>query len=206
MSAQFTEAVDQLLRAFQPFTSAHAVDFTSGYVTRLPPQDVVEVLFAIFASRSDVENATRLRRLHREFQHTLPLGRPVTPLPSSEKSLLRRSVEKAAGRMVEFLQEVKQREAKPKPKRRRASDKPRKPRPPTQRQLEAIQIVGECRGNVAEAARRLGKDRKTVEEAYRTGMAKAGKEVFWQNKKTKTRLLIRDKRGQETVSTDAERF
>ena len=59
---------------------------------------------------------------------------------------------------------------------------------------------------MAAAARRLGKDRKTVEEAYRNGLDKLGKEAYWQNKKTKTRLLTRDRREQETVSTDSNRF
>ena len=91
-------------------------------------------------------------------------------------------------------------------KRKRAGDKPRKPRPLTATETETIQIVGECNGNVAAAARRLGKDRKTVEESYRNGLKKLGKEAYWQSKKTKARLLTRDKRGQETISTDSERF
>ena len=44
---------------------------------------------------------------------------------------------------------------RPKRKRNRASDKPRKPRPLTPRQLEVIQIVGECKGNLAAAADKL---------------------------------------------------
>ena len=103
------------------------------------------------------------------------------------------------------LRERIQSSPKPKP-RKRASGKPRKPRPLTCIETETMQIVGECKGNIAAAARRLGKDRKTVEQAYRNGLSKVGKEAYWQNKRAKTRLLARDKRGQEAVSTDDERF
>ena len=90
--------------------------------------------------------------------------------------------------------------ARKKPKRARRPSKPRKPRPLTPRQAEVIQIVGECKGSIAEAAKRLGRDRKTVEEAYRAGMAKLGKTVY--RSRDKTRLLPRDKRGQEAVSQE----
>ena len=87
-----------------------------------------------------------------------------------------------------------------KPKRTRCPTKYRKPRPLTVRQTEVVQIVGECTGNIAKAARQLGRDRKTVEETYRAGLAKLGKTVY--HSRDKTRLLPRDKRGQEAVSED----
>ena len=83
-------------------------------------------------------------------------------------------------------------------KRKRARKKTRKPRPLTARQTEVIQIVGECRGNLAEAARRLGRDRKTVKEAYTAGLAKLGKNAVHIKKSDK--LIPRDKRGQADVS------
>jgi hypothetical protein len=83
------------------------------------------------------------------------------------------------------------------PKRRRKFGT-QKPRPLTTRQVEVVEIVGECRGNVAEAARRLGRDRKTIEETYRAALAKLGKSVYWN--RNKTRLLTRDCRGQEDVA------
>jgi hypothetical protein len=82
---------------------------------------------------------------------------------------------------------------------RRAS-KPQKPRPLTPRQTEVVQIVGECKGNLAEAARRLGRTYKTVEESYRAGLAKLGKTAV--QSRDKTRLLARDRRGQIDVSED----
>jgi hypothetical protein len=83
--------------------------------------------------------------------------------------------------------------------RRRVTDKPRSIQPLTARQAETIQIVGEMKGNIAAAAKRLGRDRKTVEEAYRTGMTKLGKQVV--RSRDKTRHLYRDARGQDDVAS-----
>ncbi len=44
----------------------------------------------------------------------------------------------------------------------------------TDKQLEALQVVGQHHGNFAAAARALKKDRKTVEEHYRTALKKLG--------------------------------
>ena len=88
-------------------------------------------------------------------------------------------------------------------RRARRGTKLRKLRALTSAQTAAIQIVGECKGNIAEAARRLGKDRKTVEESYRTGLLKLNKTAFWN--KGKTRLLPRDRRGQEVASDTDDR-
>jgi hypothetical protein len=81
-------------------------------------------------------------------------------------------------------------------RRRRATAGKRKSRSLTSRQTEVVQIVGECKGNLAEAARRLGRDRKTVEETYRVALAKLGKEPV----KHGERLLFRDRRGQADAS------
>jgi predicted DNA-binding protein (UPF0251 family) len=45
--------------------------------------------------------------------------------------------------------------------------------PLTAKQLEAVHMVGECQGNIAEAARRLGKSRSTIARHYKAGMAKS---------------------------------
>ncbi len=83
-------------------------------------------------------------------------------------------------------------------RRKKRGGKSRKPRPPTARQTEVIQIVGECKGNLAEAARRLGRNRKTIEETYRAGLARLGMVAVWHD----TKLLPRDRRGQAAVSAD----
>lgn len=59
-------------------------------------------------------------------------------------------------------------------------------------QAETVQIVGEYKGNIAEAARRLGKDRKTVEQSYTAAMGKLGKSAT----KHRTTSLPNDWRGQ----------
>jgi hypothetical protein len=87
--------------------------------------------------------------------------------------------------------------------RKRRAGKPPKPRPLTARQTEVIQIVGNCNGNIAKAAKRLGLNRKTVDEAYRAGMGKLGKTVV--TSRDKTRLLARDRRGQCDLSEDDDK-
>jgi hypothetical protein len=81
-------------------------------------------------------------------------------------------------------------------KRSRRPSKPRKPRPLTARQTEVVQVVGECKGNIAAAAKRLGRDRKTVDETYRAGLAKLGKIPV----KHGTKTLPHDRRGQVNLS------
>ena len=92
---------------------------------------------------------------------------------------------------------------KAKRRRNRHGERSRKPSPLTQRQAEVIQVVGECKGNIAQAARQLGRDRKTIEQTYRAGMEKLGKTVI--QSKDKTRLFSRDKRGQALVSDADDR-
>ena len=122
----------------------------------------------------------------------LDWGGRGTPIPSPTPAWILRKLRKLA---EEFG------DRKPKPSRRAVRS--RKPRPLTPRQVEVVQVVGECKGNVAAAARRLGRDRKTVEESYRAGMTKLGKTVY--HSRDKTLLLARDRRGQETVSEGDDR-
>jgi len=99
---------------------------------------------------------------------------------------------------------------------RRATDKPtqrhprkrrgvrtRKPRPLTARQVEVIETVAQAKGNIAEAARRLGRNRKTIEEIHKAGWEKVGKVAY--HSKDKTRLLVRDRRGQENVCEEDDK-
>jgi DNA-binding CsgD family transcriptional regulator len=71
----------------------------------------------------------------------------------------------------------------------------------TAKQLEASQIVAECKGDIAEAARRLGKDRATVEQHYNAAMEKLGKAVV----KHTTKQLPSDRRGQATIADGQDR-
>ena len=85
-----------------------------------------------------------------------------------------------------------------KPRRKRRRRKADSPPPLTAKQTEAVQIVGECKGNIAEAARQLGRDPSTVRQHYQAGMGKLGKKAV----KHGTTRLPSDRRGQENVSSD----
>ena len=71
----------------------------------------------------------------------------------------------------------------------------------TAKQLEAMQIVGECKGDIAEAARRLGKDRSTIKQHYDAATAKLGKRPV----KHSTEQHATDRRGQANIATDADK-
>jgi hypothetical protein len=77
--------------------------------------------------------------------------------------------------------------------------------PLTPRQSEVIQIVNECKGNLAEAARRLGRDRKSVKESYDAGNRKLAKAGVPSRPKPKTKRLPEDFRGQVAVAKDRRR-
>lgn len=86
------------------------------------------------------------------------------------------------------------------PKRRNRQSA--KPRTVTAAQAEAVQMVGECKGSLAEAARRLGKNRKTVEQHYIAGLRNANICAAVLDQKPKKRNLPHDKRGQAIVTDD----
>jgi hypothetical protein len=68
----------------------------------------------------------------------------------------------------------------------------------TPKQAEAVATVASCKGNVAEAAKRLKKDRKTVVESYEKGLEKLGRN----NMKHVTKRMKTDRRGQADLSED----
>jgi DNA-binding NarL/FixJ family response regulator len=118
------------------------------------------------------------------------------------------SLSRTSGRLWESMELVKRRRSiatdaenkgkPPRKSRRRQRSTPGTPKSLTPRQTEVVQVVGECKGNIAGAARRLGRDRKTIDEAYRAAMEKLGKQVY--QRRDKTRLLTRDKRSQEDIA------
>ncbi|HPD14577.1 MAG TPA: hypothetical protein PLE19_06495 [Planctomycetota bacterium] len=84
-------------------------------------------------------------------------------------------------------------------RRRRASEAASKL---TVRQLEAVQIVGECKGNFTEAARRMGlKDPKSVRELYEKGVRKAGVAAVLKPKMIRE---AQDRRGQSLIADKDE--
>ncbi len=87
----------------------------------------------------------------------------------------------------------------PKKRRRRRQSETK---PLTAKQREAVEIVAECKGDIAEAARRLGKDRKTVEQHYKAGLEKLGEAT---GRRPETRQLQTGLRGQYEVTADEDR-
>jgi predicted DNA-binding protein (UPF0251 family) len=77
------------------------------------------------------------------------------------------------------------------------------PRPLTPKQTEAMQIVGECEGDLAEAARKVGICRKSLAERYSAALKKIGLTAA-QYLKPKTVSLPRDRRGQVAVAAPPE--
>jgi len=82
--------------------------------------------------------------------------------------------------------------------RRRAS--PRKPTPLTAAQTEAMQLVGEHKGNFAAAAKAAGKSRTMMIKLYEKATAKLGKKAV----KHLTQRLPTDHRGQEIIAAEEE--
>ncbi len=87
------------------------------------------------------------------------------------------------------------------PKRRRRQGVKRV-RPLTARQAEIMQIVGECKGNLSEAARQLGIHRNTLKEQYEAANKKLGVRALT---KPKTHKMPEDNRGQDNLAADADR-
>jgi hypothetical protein len=119
-----------------------------------------------------------------------------------EAQLLLMRIKQELSWVTEAIQQQSSKGAKPtgdnRPRRNR---KPLNPKELTPKQLEASQIVAECKGDIAEAARRLGKDRATVEQHYRAAMKKLGKTVV----KYKTKQLPSDRRGQANLADGQDR-
>ncbi len=86
-----------------------------------------------------------------------------------------------------------------KPSRKRG---PYKPRTPTNEQLEALMVVGQCGKNFAEAGRQLKKDPKTVRDLYEAGLKNAGKLAPTLIGKPKVKSMPLDSRGQGDVAGD----
>lgn len=138
-------------------------------------------------------NAPRLRELVGRVcnEHRKSLWQAMTMTLADFVELARKLDEAAGGHGTT-------KKAKRKRRRRKADPIPR---PLTAKQVETVQTVGECKGNIAEAARRLGKDRKTVAESYEAAMEKLGIQAV----KHQTKPLPLDRRGQENLSGEDDR-
>lgn len=73
---------------------------------------------------------------------------------------------------------------------------------PTQRQLEVVQIVGECKGVFAEAARRMNLNESTIRQHYYAGLENADAKNLNSKIKNTYRRLPQDHRGQADAFKD----
>ena len=86
--------------------------------------------------------------------------------------------------------------------RKRRSPYEKKIRPLTEKQAEAVHIVGECKGSISEASRRIGIDPKSLRDRYNSAMKKLGQAGV---RKPKTIALPHDQRGQVHASKPDDR-
>jgi hypothetical protein len=87
-----------------------------------------------------------------------------------------------------------------KKRRRRGA---RKLRPLTTKELEAVKIVSEHKGNYTEAAREIGVSRQAVKKRFDAAIKKVP-ELSKKPQKPGTQRLPRDRRGQEIVPCEEE--
>lgn len=83
-------------------------------------------------------------------------------------------------------------------KKTRRGYRSRQQRELTHKQLEAVHLVGQCAGNLSQAARQAGVDHKTMAQHYRAAMAKLGKHALPTPKPQK---LPTDRRGQPQIAS-----
>lgn len=108
-----------------------------------------------------------------------------------------------AQRCVKAIVDTREK-GKPKGQEPRAKQKNKRrviPKHLTPKQIEAAQMVGECNGNIAEAARKLKRDRKTVKQHYDMALVKMGRVAV----KHVTRSLPADRRGQADIADGGDR-
>jgi len=67
----------------------------------------------------------------------------------------------------------------------------------TPKQTEAMKLHGDCEGNIAEIARRLGIGRKSAEDRVKAAFKKLGRSI---PRKASTKALPTSRRGEEIVS------
>lgn len=78
------------------------------------------------------------------------------------------------------------------------------PKPLTAIQTETVQRVSECDGDIAKAAKQMGKSYKTVQGAYQAAMKKLGATGIKRLPKAATQQLPHDKRGQVYMSKEED--
>jgi hypothetical protein len=88
-------------------------------------------------------------------------------------------------------------------KRKRRRQPPRQPPPLTPEQVEAMQLVGEHKGNITAAAKQAGKSRQAMVKLYKKACQKIGQKAP-KAERVQTRQLPKDRRGQVAVADPRE--
>ena len=89
------------------------------------------------------------------------------------------------------------------PKRRRKGK--RTERPLTEKQAEALQMYGECKGNISEIARTLGISRQATLDRVKAGHRKLGVSWTYMKAKTRTQKLSEGGRGETLLADEDDR-
>jgi hypothetical protein len=120
----------------------------------------------------------------------------TSQLPAIDKGAVQQqhALQEQAGREPGRSQQGETR----KPKRRRKTA--RAPAPLTPKQVEAVQLIGEHKGNISAAARAAGKSPQAMTKLYEKASKKLGKKAV----EHVTQRLPIDNRGQEAVAAEEE--
>jgi hypothetical protein len=141
----------------------------------LPPDATVANEATLVALRRSLAWVATLNRVRRLGEHAVPWFR--LQLPRFEKIL--------------------NANARPPKRSRRRRTGEMKITPLTEKQVEAVQLIGEHKGNIAAAARSAGKSPAAMKKLYDKANRKLGKKAI---EKIKTQRLPKDQRGQAMVA------
>lgn len=160
-------------------------------------------------AEAGAEGVDPLKRLTEGWRYSSDLCDLVQHIPRTDLVNLNVQLDRVREdlvRVVHALQEQATGGKRKKKRKRRGGDRITKPLTP--RQVEVVQIVGECKGNFAEVGRRLGRDRKTIQEAYEAAMDKmrqVGVKCPERKSRTKTTRFPEDHRGQVSIAEEPKR-
>jgi len=170
-----------------------------------PPEGMATLWLVNSAARKRFDAMDAVGREMQRLAVRLGLAAVGQPLYVSTGSVMAEDFKRRMDRQQQIVTELAAEErarhttskgAGKKKRRRRKRQTPDKVRPLTPRQVEVMQIVGECKGNLSQAARRMGLDRKTVEQHWDAASKKLGKQAM----KVYTGHLPKDRRGQESIA------
>lgn len=174
------------------------------------PESIVG-LVGLTSAVNDVHRTCELIREHYAWEKRFPIGREIGEFAAAPKPI-------ASARLTTLLFNVRLLDEaiascslnplltahlaalggtpkKQGSKRKRRRTSPRAEAPLTNKQVEAMQLVGECKGNFAAAAKAAGKSRQAMKKLYDKGASKVGLAA----PKHRTQRLPTDRRGQEMI-------